>query len=182
MLESWHTYVWESEPNGAGYVWGHYLSLTMRMDESYHTMIDPWHTYAGKSGQNLARYVWDQQARMYETIAWVTSHDDWVIAQIWMRHVTHRNESCRWFCMAVGSLLFAMLKPIIWVISHKEWVTSHIWMRERSLLAVYDPLFESKNESCHTHMHDRAQLACYVRTIILVMSRIWMSLTHEPLS
>jgi len=81
--------------------------------------------------------------------------------------------------MAVGTLLLAMLKtPNIWVISHKQWVTSHIWMRERSLLVMYDPLSESKNESCHTHMHDRAQLAWYVRTILLVMSRTWMSLTH----
>ena len=68
----------------------------------------------------------------YHTWTSPTTHE-WVVSHIWMRHVTHINES--WHTYE-------------WVMSHTwtsptthEWVMSHIWMRHNTLM----------NESCHTY-------------------------------
>jgi len=127
MNESCHTYEWVMS-----HIW---TSHVTHMDEPCHTYERVMSTILRA---NLAIRLHAGLQYACHACEWVMSHIEWVLSHIWMRHITHMNESCHTY---------------EWVMSH-IW-TSHvaIWMSHAMRTATLRWNNGSAHELAHTHYH-----------------------------
>ena len=103
----------------------------------------------------------------------------WVMSHIWMRYVTHMNETCHTFECVISHNMWTRHATHMNESRHTdEWVMSHIWMSHVTYMNESYYTYEwvmSHIWTCHvTHINE----SCH--TYEWVMSHIWMShVTHS---
>ena len=132
MNESWHTYEWVMS-----HIWMRHVT---HVNESWWWWRRGWQKWGGMH-ESWYAYEWI-------TVHICMSHGthEWFMSHIWMRHVTHVNES--WWWLRRGWQKWGGMQESYHTY---EWVMAHIWMSHVTHM----------NESCHT-------CEC-------VMSHIWIS-------
>ena len=97
---------------------------------------------------------------------------EWVMAHIWMRHVTHMNASCHIYEAVMSQIWIRQIAHVNTSHHIYQWVMSYMWIRH-----THTHTHTHTNTHTHTHTHTHVP-HIWASPVVYVMWRIPLWYTH----